>query len=238
MSETVGRSALDIHEPLGPFTANEQLTFIDLRVVLFTISAGSLRIAVVKGDSSGVRLPRRRPTRGESLDAGASQIIEQKLRLNPRYLEQLYTVSAYESEEWTVVVSFMALIGATDVESALPHGEWRPFGDPGISSPIDRSVVDYAVTRLRAKLSYTTIGFHLLPAQFTLGELQSTYEIILGQQLDKRNFRRRMLATDVLDPTHDKRRDGSHRPAVLYTFRPPHDAERFLTPSWVESSTI
>ena len=93
-------------------------------------------------------------------------------------------------------------------------------------------VLDYGVFRLRAKLSYTTIAFHLLPETFTFTELQQTYEAVLGQRLDKRNFRRRMIAAEIVVGTPAKRRDGSHRPATLYSFRAEHDAAAYLTPAW------
>jgi 8-oxo-dGTP diphosphatase len=100
------------------------------------------------------------------------------------------------------------------------------------TSDADHQVLDYAVMRLRAKLGYTTIAFHLLPTTFTLTELQVAYETILGRRLDKRNFRRRMIASGILAATNDKRRDGSHRPAALYQFHAEQDATAYLTPPW------
>jgi 8-oxo-dGTP diphosphatase len=97
-------------------------------------------------------------------------------------------------------------------------------------------VVEYALVRLRAKLGYTNIAFHLLPELFTLSELQETYETILGRVLDKRNFRRRMIASGIVEQTEDKRREGSHRPATLYRFRPLDDRETYLTPPWAEGA--
>jgi 8-oxo-dGTP diphosphatase len=97
-------------------------------------------------------------------------------------------------------------------------------------------VLDYAVVRLRAKLGYTTIAFHLMPESFSLSELQAAYETAIGDHLDKRNFRRRIIASGMLEPTSEKRRDGSHRPAQLYRFRAGHDPATFLTPQWAEKA--
>jgi len=80
------------------------------------------------------------------------------------------------------------------------------------------AVVRLAVTRLRAKLQYTNLAYTLLPPSFTLGELQSLYEAILGRKLDRRNFRRRVLSLGLLRPLRRMRR-GAHRPAALYAFR-------------------
>jgi len=87
-------------------------------------------------------------------------------------------------------------------------------------------ILQYALNRLRGKLDYTTIAFSLLPEQFTLRELQRVYEIILHRKLDKRNFRKKILATGILEDTGAKKMEGTHRPARLYRFNPA--AERKL----------
>ena len=81
--------------------------------------------------------------------------------------------------------------------------------------------MDYALERLRNKINYTTVAFQLLPREFTLTELQSSYEVILGQRLDKRNFRRKMLQLGILRGTQGFRASGRQRPAQLYTFTEP-----------------
>ena len=72
--------------------------------------------------------------------------------------------------------------------------------------------------RLRSKLEYTNVAYSLLPRQFTLSELQQVYEAILDRELDKRNFRRRMLSLGVIKAAGDTRKEGAHRPAQLYSF--------------------
>jgi 8-oxo-dGTP diphosphatase len=79
-------------------------------------------------------------------------------------------------------------------------------------------ILQYALTRLRYKLEYTAVGFELLPEVFTLSELQSAYEIVLGEELDKRNFRRKILAAGVIQPSGGYR-TGEGRPARLYRYR-------------------
>nr|NIO07780.1 NUDIX hydrolase [Deltaproteobacteria bacterium] len=79
-------------------------------------------------------------------------------------------------------------------------------------------VARLAMERLHAKLQYTNIVFSLLPPEFTLGELQEVYEIILRRPLDRRNFRKKILALGLLDPLPKLRR-GAHRPASLYAFK-------------------
>ncbi len=73
-------------------------------------------------------------------------------------------------------------------------------------------------------MEYTPVGFQLLPAEFSLSELQHTYEIILDEKLDKRNFRRRMLQSGIIEVT-PRLRTGEGRPARLYRYRPDAVAE-------------
>jgi 8-oxo-dGTP diphosphatase len=79
-------------------------------------------------------------------------------------------------------------------------------------------ILKYALERLRNKLSYTTIGFQLLPQKFTLTELQRVYEIILNRPIDKRNFRKKILSENMLTELQETKMDGIHRPARLYQF--------------------
>jgi 8-oxo-dGTP diphosphatase len=81
-------------------------------------------------------------------------------------------------------------------------------------------ILKLAVSRLKGKLSYAPVGFELLPDKFTLTELQRLYEIILGRRLDKRNFRRKVLSLDVLEPLDERRSGVAHRAPRLYRFDP------------------
>jgi len=83
------------------------------------------------------------------------------------------------------------------------------------------AIAEYALTRLQAKLSYSDIAYSLLPPEFTIAELQKVYEIILDRQLDRRNFRRKIIGSQLLQAAPGIRR-GSHRPAQLYAFSDHH----------------
>ncbi len=84
-----------------------------------------------------------------------------------------------------------------------------------------QEIVDLAHQRLISKLDYSTLAFQFMPREFTLGELQAVYEIILQEQLDKRNFRKSMLALGDIVETGKMKRDGPHRPARLYRLKNP-----------------
>jgi 8-oxo-dGTP diphosphatase len=79
-------------------------------------------------------------------------------------------------------------------------------------------IIDAALRRLQAKVRYEPIGFELLPAKFTLSQLQRLYETILDRPLDKRNFRKKMLSMGVLVGLDEIQQDVAHRAARLYRF--------------------
>ena len=80
-------------------------------------------------------------------------------------------------------------------------------------------ILGLVVKRLRGKLDYAPIGFELLPRRFTLRQLQTIHETILGKTLNKDSFRRRMIASGLIAPTGEREADVGHRPAELYRFK-------------------
>jgi 8-oxo-dGTP diphosphatase len=85
-----------------------------------------------------------------------------------------------------------------------------------------RQILRMAHERLRAKLDYSTIAFQFLNRDFTLSELQHVYEVIIREKIDKRNFRKRVLSTNLIKDTGKQTRAGAHRPARLYRARNPN----------------
>lgn len=136
----------------------------------------------------------------------------------PRHLEQLATFGAPDRDPRGRVfsVSYLALVPRpTQVRSTAAW--WPVASAPALA--FDHAVIlGSAIQRLRAKLSYSNVAYGLLPDTFTLSELQGVYEAVLDRELDKRNFRKKVLALDLLAETEGQRR-GPHRPAQLYRFR-------------------
>jgi 8-oxo-dGTP diphosphatase len=204
---------------------------VDVRVVLFMVSVGRALVAL-QADSARWALPRGSPTEAESLDAAATRILTDTVGIAERYLEQLYSNSHRSEGDWTVTVTYIALALA-GAGGPLPNtATWFDAGALPDMNSVDRKIVDYALLRLRAKLGYTTIAFHFLPPSFSLSELPIVYEAVLGHEVDKRNFRRRIHAAGALEATGNTHREGSHRPARPYRFRAGHDAGAYLTPGW------
>ena len=126
------------------------------------------------------------------------------------YVEQLYTISPSNNE--ITIVYYVLLADTKNRESIIQH--WEKVTSKHFS---EKQIISYALQRLRWKIEYTNVVYSLLPKTFTLSDLQKTYEIILGQKLDKRNFRKKILSLKFLKPTGEKRTINS-RPAQMYTF--------------------
>ncbi|MPZ87790.1 MAG: NUDIX domain-containing protein [Nitriliruptorales bacterium] len=160
----------------------------------------------------------------EGLEAAARRVLAEAasrsdaIRLAaPRHLEQLATFGAptRDPRGRVVSVSYLALLPVP--AQVAGNAAWLPADDPPELAFDHRTILSSALNRLRAKLSYSTVAYGLLPDHFTLSELQAVYEAVRGRSLDKRNFRRKVLALGFLEDTGDQRR-GSHRPAQLYRF--------------------
>jgi 8-oxo-dGTP diphosphatase len=139
------------------------------------------------------------------------------------YVEQLYTFGApgRDPRGRVITVAYFALVPAplaTRAGSDAADAEWKPAHRLPKMAFDHAQIVSYALKRLRYKLEYTALGFQLLPPTFSLSELQRAYEAVLGETLDKRNFRRRILQAQVIEET-GQLQSGEGRPAKLYCFR-------------------
>ena len=160
----------------------------------------------------------------ETLDEAARRELREEAGIEKVYLEQLYTFGALDRDprERVVSVAYYALVklsehlvrAATDAREAA----WFAIDDLPRLAFDHEAVLDKAITRLRGKVRYAPIGFELLPKKFTLTQLQRVYEKVLDQELDKRNFRKKVLATGLLIELDEVEQDVAHRAARLYTF--------------------
>ena len=199
-------------------------------VAVFTVRSGLLQVLLVQvrsGPFAGAwALPGGRVREDESLDEAAARELHAQTAMRDVYLEQLYTFGhpQRDPQDRVVSVAYVGLLadpGPAAAPAAAGKYEamgWRPATRLPPLAYDHAAVVRLAVARLRAKLQYTNLAYTLLPTSFTLGELQSLYESILGRPLDRRNFRRKVLSLGLLRPLGRMRR-GRHRPAALYAFR-------------------
>ncbi|MBN2149048.1 MAG: NUDIX hydrolase [Anaerolineales bacterium] len=198
-------------------------------IVVFTLQEGLLKVLLVqRGEEpfAGMwALPGGFVRMEESLEEAASRELAEETGVQQAYLEQLYTYGDPQRDPRgrVVTVAYFALVpsdapmheqGGTDAAQA----GWFPINDLPALAFDHSEIATYALRRLRYKLEYSAVGFELLKDEFTLTEIQSTYEIILGERLDKRNFRRRILEANIIEPTENMR-TGEGRPARLYRYR-------------------
>jgi len=160
----------------------------------------------------------------ETLDEAARRELEEETGLRKVFLEQIYTFSQVDRDprERVVSVAYYALVNLRDhqVHAATDARDAGWFGVHDVPSlAFDHAeILQTALERLRGKLRYQPVGFELLPKKFTLSELQHLYELVLERTLDKRNFRKRVLAMDLLVETDEVQQDVAHRAARLYRF--------------------
>ena len=193
---------------------------VGVEVVVFTIRDESLHVLLAPA-SAAWQLPSDLVRPDEPLDCAARRALTDVAGASDVWLEQLYTFGdvARDPHARTISVAHYALVSADVVsDHADPRAQWWPVATLPQLMLDHRRIIDYALTRLRNKLSYTTVGFQLLPPTFTLSELQRVYEIILDRVLDKRNFRRKVEMLGIVKPTREQRASITGRPAQLYRF--------------------
>jgi 8-oxo-dGTP diphosphatase len=200
---------------------------LNVHVVIFSLCEDSLLVLLTPGEGSRWELPGVIVSADESLEAAALRAFAGQFQRREIYLEQLYTYGdpqRLRGERLISVVYFALLPLDAQKEASLQGMAWQRIDRLPSLAHDHAEIVAYALRRLRYKLEYSAVGFELLPDEFTLSELQHTYEIILGETLDKRNFRRRILEAGIIEETA-RQRSGEGRPARLYRYRPDAVAE-------------
>lgn len=204
---------------------------VTVDVVMMTLRQRDLQVLLIKRRSwpyAGMwAIPGGFVNADESLEDAAKRELQEETNLQDVYLEQLYTFGDPGRDPRTRVITvvYFALIdyerlkGVRAADDAVDVNWFSVYNLPPLAFDHEK-IIQYVLTRLRGKLDYTTIAFSLLPEQFTLRELQRVYEIILHKRLDKRNFRKKVLSTGILEDTGAKKMEGTHRPARLYRFNP------------------
>lgn len=196
--------------------------------VLFGFDTADLKVLLVERALAPFRgawaLPGGFVRIDESVDAAARRELAEETGLSGVFLEQLYTFGdpRRDPRERVVTVAYYALVAlagralaaATDAARAA----WFPVAATPALAFDHARILRVGLERLRGKIRYVPIGFELLNRKFTLSELQHLYEAILGAPLDKRNFRKKVLAMGLLEDLRETQEDVPHRAARLYRF--------------------
>lgn len=177
----------------------------------------------------------------ENLDEAALRVLQELTGLKNIYLEQFGAfgdpdrLSGEEDQRWlneirshpearVVTVAYYSLVNMHDYEpvaaSFASSAQWVPLDETGLLPFDHNKILDYALEQLNKQLKTRPVGFNLLPEKFTLAQLQRLYEVILNKDLDKRNFRRKILKIGMLRKLNEKQRGVAHKPASFYSFDP------------------
>lgn len=206
---------------------NKFLLTVD--VLIFTIDHEDLKVLLVKRAHEPFKgfwaIPGGFLKLKESLDIAALRVAKEKTGIKEVYLEQLYTFGALDRNTGVraITVAYFALIPylklKKPVSDKISDLQWfyvHKLPKLGFDHEI---ILNTAFLRLKSKVGYSNIAFNLLSDKFRLSELQRIYEVILGKNLDKRNFRKQILATGLLSSTGQEELREAHRPAMLYRFK-------------------
>ncbi|HLE29243.1 MAG TPA: NUDIX domain-containing protein [Anaerolineales bacterium] len=207
---------------------------VSVDVVIFSLREDDLKVLLVRRAAPPYKgkwaIPGGFVQADESLDEAARRELAEETGVHGVYLEQLYTFGEPQRDPRgrVITVAYFALV-ADDValragDDAAEAGWHSVYALPELAFD-HAEILKYALQRLRYKLEYTSVGFELLPNEFTLSELQTAYETVLGlkevrKKLDKRNFRRRILEAGILAEISKYREgEGQGRPARLYRYK-------------------
>lgn len=155
----------------------------------------------------------------------AARILKTQTGLSNVFLEQLKTfddpsrdpsVRVVSVAYWALVPNHHVALSTTDKYLDV---RWWSVGKIPKLAYDHEEIVKEALCRLKSKIQYTNIVWSLLPLEFTLTQLQRVYEIIMGEILDKRNFRKRIKDLKLIRPAGKKVSGAPHRPAELFRFR-------------------
>lgn len=200
-------------------------------VVLFTIRGGRLLVRLMRVD----RPPHYKNRKGlpgglldqkETAEQAAHRILQSQGEVADKkaYMEQLYTFSKIDRDPRNRVVSvgYTAFVPwdslSPDEQRDTEEVWWSPIQEAKRLAYDHDDILDMALKRLHSRVAYTTVISKLMPKEFTLTDLETAYKGILGKDLDKRNFRKKILKLDILKPIEGKRTGGAFRPAQLYRF--------------------
>jgi len=216
-----------------PYTYQYPRPALTVDCVVFGYDEGELKVLLIERALEPFKgrwaLPGGFVRVDESLDEAARRELLEETGLKNVFLEQLYTFGAVDRDprERVVSVAYYALVKLSDhrakAATDAANAEWFPIsGVPKLAFD-HADILAMALTRLKGKVRYEPIGFELLPPRFTLSQLQQLYEAVLASELDKRNFRKKVLGFGLLLPLKEKQMIGRHRPAQLFRF----DADKY-----------
>ncbi len=199
---------------------------ITVDTVILTIKNNALQVLLIKRLREPFidkwAIPGGYVRMSETLEQAAVRILKEKTNVDNVYLEQLYTFGdpLRHPDSRVITCVYFALVRYQDVKvMESDNVSWYPIDNLPSLAFDHKEIVDYARTRTRLSLRTCPVAYQLLKEKFTLTEMQKVYEIIMGKQLDKRNFRKKVLGTEGLIELDEFTKASSKRPARLYQYK-------------------
>ena len=210
-------------------TITKQSIKVAVDSVIFTVQAGELKVLLIqmkkKPFTGDWAVPGGLIEQNETSRDAAERILQAQTGVKNIYLEQLKTFDDPKRDPLTrtISVAYFALVPGKKVhlQTTDKYADvrwWSVKRLPKLAYD-HKEVVKVAVERLQSKLEYTNVVWSLLPKEFTLTHLQHIYEVILREELDKRNFRKKILSLKFIEKTGKKQEGEANRPAELYKFK-------------------
>lgn len=216
----------DLDSTSLPARATSRRPPFSIDVILFTPRGAQLAALCVRADDPRSherwQLPTGWVAGDEALDVAARRVARAAAGVDPTWMEQVGAFADGDRHpgDATLSVAFVAVVPAAVLEASNSDVAWFSVGEPPALPPRHRVMLDASLEALRTRMDYAPIAFKLLPAMFTLSELQQMYEILLGRRLHKASFRRALQGAVLVEPTEEWRSEGRGRPAQFYRFSP------------------
>ncbi|PQA91266.1 8-oxo-dGTP diphosphatase [Chryseobacterium piscicola] len=160
----------------------------------------------------------------ENLDDAVKRELQEEAGIKPDFLEQLYTFGniGRDPRNRVVTVAYLGLVNPSYHEllaySDADEAQWFGINNLPNLAFDHQSIIDIALKRLRSKICYQPIGFNLLNEEFPFSDLENLYKTIIGKEIDRRNFRKKIMSYGLLNETDNIKKVGSGRPGRLFTF--------------------
>jgi ADP-ribose pyrophosphatase YjhB (NUDIX family) len=227
-------------------SSQSYLDHISLDCVVFGFHSNQLKVLVLHMKSTGEwALPGGFVYDDESMEVAANRVLKIRTGLDEIFLKQFYVFSdpnrskrnpavadllmagkTFPAPAWFnqrfISVGFYALVEFSQVQPQPDEMsdvcEWKNLDEIGDLMMDHNAILNKALETLRLQLAVQPIGYNLLPEKFTMSELRTLYETILGKELDRRNFQRKIMGYDILIQLDEVRQGVAHKAPVLYKF--------------------
>jgi 8-oxo-dGTP diphosphatase len=213
---------------MGMYSYQYPRAALTVDCVVFGFDEGELKVLLIERGLEPFKgrwaLPGGFVHVNETLDNAARRELAEETGLTDVFLEQLYTFGQVDRDprERVVSVAHYALVKLSDhrakAATDATNAQWFAVSKLPKLAFDHGGILATALDRLKGKVRYQPIGFELLPEKFTLSQLQHLYEAVLETELDKRNFRKKVLSFNLLVPLDETQMTGRHRPAQLFRF--------------------